>query len=37
MAEQQGCTVEVVNESETLVQLGGVGCLLRYRLPEAYL
>jgi len=36
MAEQQGCTVEVVNECETLAQLGGVGCLLRYRLPEEY-
>ena len=36
MAEQQGCSVEVVNESETLVQFGGVGCLLRYRLPEEY-
>jgi rubrerythrin len=36
MAEQQGCTVEVVNESETLAQLGDVGCLLRYRLPEEY-
>jgi peptide subunit release factor 1 (eRF1) len=36
MAEQQGCTVEVVKESDILQQLGGVGCLLRYRLPEDY-
>ena len=32
LAEQASCHVEVVNESETLRQLGGVGCLLRYRV-----
>lgn len=36
IAEQQGCTVETVKESESLQQLGGIGCLLRYRLPEDY-
>ena len=34
LAEQQGCTVEVVNQSEALTRFGGVGCLLRYRLPD---
>lgn len=33
-AEQRGCDVEVVNQSEALTRLGGVGCLLRFRLPE---
>lgn len=36
LAEQQDCTVEVVNQSESLMRFGGVGCLLRYRLPENY-
>ena len=36
LAEQQDCTVEVVNQSEPLTRFGGVGCLLRYRLPEQY-
>ena len=36
LAEQHGCSVEVVNKSEDLMQLGGVGCLLRYRLPVDY-
>ncbi len=31
IAERFGCKIEVVNESETLDRLGGVGCLLRYR------
>ena len=30
MAEACGCTVEVVNSSEILKQLGGIGALLRY-------
>ncbi len=30
MAETSGCQVEIVNESPTMTQLGGVGCLLRY-------
>lgn len=34
IAEQQGCSIEVVNESEDLSKLGGAGCLLRYRLPD---
>lgn len=35
LAERNGCLVEVVNESPALLDLGGVGCLLRYRaLPE---
>jgi len=36
MAEQQGCAVEVVTESEALMRCGGVGCLLRYRLAAEY-
>ena len=36
LAEGQGCGVEVVDESKALTQLGGVGCLLRFRLPEEY-
>ena len=31
LAEQDGCTIEVVAESKTLRALGGIGCLLRYR------
>jgi len=31
-AEAQGCLIEIVNESKSLTKLGGVGCLLRYRL-----
>lgn len=34
LAEKQGCQVEVVNYSELLMAFDGVGCLLRYRLPE---
>ena len=34
LAEQTGCAVEVVNQSEALNRLGGVGCLLRFRLPD---
>lgn len=36
IAEEHGCKVEIVNQSEALMQLGGVGCLLRYRLPDKY-
>lgn len=36
LAEREGCTVEVVEQSDKLTLLGGVGCLLRYRLPEEY-
>lgn len=30
LAEQRGAVVEIVNESDGLMHLGGVGCLLRY-------
>jgi hypothetical protein len=33
-AEESDCMVEVVNQSDALIHLGGVGCLLSYRLPE---
>ncbi|MBN1476084.1 hypothetical protein JXA47_04970, partial [Candidatus Sumerlaeota bacterium] len=36
MAEQDSCHVEVVNRSEALKRLGGVGCLPRYRLSDDY-
>lgn len=36
MAEQGRCKIEVVNYSEVLMQLGGVGCLLRYLEPERF-
>ena len=35
-AEQAGCGVEVVNHSDALMRLGGVGCLLRYLAPDQY-
>ena len=30
------CPVEVVEQSDALIHLGGVGCLLSYRLPDEY-
>jgi peptide subunit release factor 1 (eRF1) len=36
LAEVAGCGVEIVHDSETLIRLGGVGCLLRYLSPDAY-
>jgi peptide subunit release factor 1 (eRF1) len=36
VAERAGCGVEVVNQSDALMRLGGVGCLLRYLAPEQY-
>lgn len=36
LAEQTGCGVEVVEHSDALMQLGGVGCLLRYAAPQNY-
>ncbi len=36
LAEIQGCLIEVVNKSKTLQKLGGVGCILRYRLFKEY-
>ncbi len=35
-AELAGCGVEIVHDSETLMRLGGVGCLLRFLSQEAY-
>jgi peptide subunit release factor 1 (eRF1) len=35
-AERTGCGIEVVNHSDPLMRLGGVGCLLRYLAPEQY-
>jgi stalled ribosome rescue protein Dom34 len=35
LAGQLGCGVEVVEHSDALVNLGGVGCLLRFLAPEA--
>lgn len=34
LAEQTQCQVETVNDSPILMEFGGVGCLLRYLLPE---
>ncbi len=36
LAEQRGCQVEVVNQSDWLYQVGGVGALLRYFAPEQH-
>ncbi len=36
LAEVAGCGVEIVHDSETLIRLGGVGCVLRYLSPDAY-
>jgi rubrerythrin len=36
-AEECDCTIEVVSQSDELLHLGGVGCLLSYRLPDEYL
>jgi len=33
-AEKSDCTVEVVGQSDELIHLGGVGCLLSYRPPD---
>ena len=37
LAEQQLVGVEVVEHNDILMNLGGVGCLLRYLAPENYL
>jgi hypothetical protein len=34
LAEQQGASVEIVQRSDQLLQLGGVGALLRYRAAQ---
>jgi protein required for attachment to host cells len=36
MAERTGSGVEVVNHSDFLMRLGGIGCLLRFLGPERY-
>ena len=33
-ARGHGCRVEIVDETEVLTQLGGVGCFLRHTVPE---
>jgi rubrerythrin len=35
-AELTGCSIEIVHDSEVLMRLGGVGCLLRFLSPDAY-
>ncbi len=35
LAEQQDCNIELVSQSDVLMRLGGVGCLLRYQMPES--
>lgn len=37
LAERQEVGIEVVDHDDVLMSLGGVGCLLRYRLPGNYL
>ncbi len=37
LAEHTGAAVEIVSQSDSLNRLGGVGCLLRYRLPGEFL
>jgi peptide subunit release factor 1 (eRF1) len=37
MAEKSDCGVEVVEHSDALMGLGGVGCLLRYLAPASYI
>lgn len=37
LAEQRGVAVEVVEHSDALMSLGGIGCLLRYAGPANYL
>lgn len=34
VAERSGCLVEIVDKSEWLERLGGVGCLLRFRILD---
>jgi peptide subunit release factor 1 (eRF1) len=36
LAELDGCAVEIVHDSEILMRLGGVGCLLRFLSPDVY-
>lgn len=34
LAERSGTTIEIVRDSDVLFDIGGVGCLLRYRMPH---
>jgi len=34
LAARNGSTVEVIRMNQTLSEVGGVGCLLRYRIPD---
>ena len=36
LAERQGCGVEIVNHSDSLMRFDGVGALLRYYAPEQF-
>ncbi|MEO8372117.1 MAG: host attachment protein [Candidatus Solibacter sp.] len=36
LAELGGCGIEIVHDSDVLMRLGGVGCLLRFLAPDAY-
>jgi hypothetical protein len=36
IAERNGAIVEIVRNSDVLFEVGGVGCLLRYLMPEQY-
>jgi len=36
-AQELDCTIEIVGQSDELIHLGGVGCLVSYRLPDEYL
>ncbi len=35
-AERYECRIETIKHSEILMELGGVGCLLRFLTPEQY-
>lgn len=35
-AERLGSTVEILRNSDLMLEVGGVGCLLRYLMPEQY-
>jgi peptide subunit release factor 1 (eRF1) len=37
LAGRMDCGVEVVEHSDVLMNLGGVGCLLRFLAPERYI
>lgn len=37
LAERESCEIEVVEHSDVLMNLGGVGCLLRFLAPETYI